>query len=83
MAVELRQQTQDDINRHVEGGRYATPDEVVAAGLQLLDARAAADTVRGKIAEGVAQLDRGEGQDGDAVFADLVAGLPTAADRAR
>ena len=82
MTVELRAQTAEEINRRIGHGRYATADEVVTAGLRLLDEQEdALEEVRAKIAEGVAQSNRGDTLDGDAVFKALLAGLPSPADR--
>jgi antitoxin ParD1/3/4 len=54
----------------VSSGRYASPGDVVAAAMRLLDeeerARAARlEVLRREVAEGVAEDDRGESLDGD------------------
>jgi antitoxin ParD1/3/4 len=80
MGFQLRRETEEQIEQRIKSGKYASADDVVLAGLALLEAREHSkqrdlDQVREKIAEGLAQLDRGEGADGDAVFRELLSEL--------
>ena len=74
MDVSLTPELEDFVHSKVRAGRYGSPSEVIQAALQLLEERDQAvekDDLRRKIAEGVESLRRGEGLDGEAVFADL------------
>ena len=75
MTVELRDETAAELDRQRSDGDYATADEVVAAGLAALDEQRARQAVREKIAVGFAEVERGEGLDGEAVFRELFNGL--------
>ena len=81
LTIELRDETRDQIVRLLTSGEFATADAVVAAGVRLLaERRAARDRLSADIAEGLDQLDRGEGLDGEAVFRQLHAKIAAAAD---
>ncbi len=63
------------VSDRVKKGRYQSASEVVRDGLRVLAERekerqAAVEEIRRKIAEGIAQADRGEFVDGEAVFAE-------------
>lgn len=78
--VSLTQDLSDFVAAKVASGLYVSASEVVREGLRLLEERerrneAALSEVRAKIAAGLASLDRGEGIDGDKVFAELEARL--------
>ncbi len=80
MTVELGSDAEARIQERIKSGRFATPNDVVLAGLHLLDKREqerADDLValRRSIARGFEELDRGEGADGEAFFAELLAEL--------
>jgi antitoxin ParD1/3/4 len=70
MQLILTEELEHLIQRKVESGDYASASEVVREALQLLDAydelqkRRVEDLGR-KLDEGLAQLDRGEGIDGE------------------
>ena len=63
------------VQQELEQGRYASPDEVIAAALHLLKQRNRseqwAQEVGEKIDVAVAQLERGEGKDGETSLAQL------------
>lgn len=64
----------------VTSGRYNSASEVVREALRLLEQQekmraAQLGELRGRIDEGLASLDRGEGIDGDEFMADLISGL--------
>lgn len=64
------------IDEALASGRFLTPTEMIAEGLELLRQREAARQAaiaafRREIAEGAAEADRGELIDGDVVFAEL------------
>jgi antitoxin ParD1/3/4 len=61
------------IQDHLDTGRYANAEEVLAIALQLLtrldtEHQAWIEETRQKIAIGIAELDRGEGVDGQTVM---------------
>ena len=76
MNLQLGSDTEARIKKRISTGKYATPADVVIAGLQLLEEREQTrsedlDHVREQIFTGLQQLDRGEGLDGEQVFAEL------------
>lgn len=80
MSIALRPETEKQIQDHMKSGAYPSPDDVVRAALELLEQEkrelnADLDDLRHQIAIGVAQLDRGEGVDGERAFDDLLAEL--------
>ena len=57
----------------IEAGRFESTSEAVRAGLRLLEQQEAQiDLLRQKLAAGEAQLDRGEGVDGEQFMRDLI-----------
>jgi antitoxin ParD1/3/4 len=80
MNLQLGPQTEARIWQRLRSGKYATPDDVVIAGLQLLDEFENTQAghlahIRAMIATGIDELDRGEGLDGEQVFSELLAEL--------
>ena len=80
MNLQLESKTEARIQERIRTGKYATPNDVVLAGLNLLEQHERARAtdlanIRGQVASGLQQLDRGEGLDGEEVFAELLAGL--------
>lgn len=74
--VSLTHELGELVARKVASGKYLSASEVVRDGLRLLEERdqfrsAALTEVRGKIAAGLASLDRGEGLDGEQAFEEL------------
>ena len=71
LKVELEKFVQQEINK----GKYATPTEVIEAALNLLVIQNSFDQwaieIGEKIDVAVAQIDRGEGLNGDEVFVSL------------
>lgn len=56
----------DFVNTKIEAGRFETASEAVRAGLRLLEEQEARlDRLRQVLATGEAQLDKGEGVDGE------------------
>jgi antitoxin ParD1/3/4 len=82
MNLSLNPKLESFIQQEISNGKYATPDEVIEAALNLLDRRNSYDRwaieVGEKVDVAVAQIDRGEGLDGDEVFAKLRAKLQMA-----
>ena len=80
MHVALPPDLEQLVTARVQSGRYSSVSEVIREALLLLEEREQLYEVRRqelrlKIAEGLAQLDRGEGIPGEQVFAELDAEL--------
>ena len=61
------------IEDKIRQGRFESTSEAVRAGLRLLEEHEAKlDLIRKKLAIGEAQLDQGEGVDGDAFMQELI-----------
>lgn len=80
MSIALKPETERQIVDHMKSGGYTSPDDVIHAALELLDEEkrqrdADLDDLRQQIAIGVAQLDRGEGVDGEQAFDELLSDL--------
>lgn len=81
MNITLKPDHNKFIEAQVESGKYSSVDEVIAAALELLADRSEhpqsdryqewVDETRPKVAAGLAQLERGEGIDGEIVIARL------------
>ncbi len=68
MALNLTKETELEVEETVRSGAYRSADEVIREGLDLIKAR---EKLRAAIAEGAAQLDRGEGIPGEQAFDEL------------
>lgn len=80
MNVTLPSELEQLVTARVQSGRYSSVSEVIRAALVLLEEREQCDErrrqeLRHSIAEGLAQLDHGEGIPGEQVFAELDAEL--------
>ncbi|MDS1347687.1 type II toxin-antitoxin system ParD family antitoxin [Planktothrix agardhii] len=80
MQIPLTKHLTEFIQDKVNSGRYASVSDVIGEALMLLDQRdrireAKLAELKAKIQEGIAELDRGEGLDGEEVFAELEADL--------
>ncbi|HEY8746593.1 MAG TPA: hypothetical protein VIM11_01370 [Tepidisphaeraceae bacterium] len=80
MSIRLKPETEKQIQERLGVSGFASADDVICAGLRLLDERSreheeGLNEVRRKIAVGLEQLDRGESFDGDEAFAELLADL--------
>ncbi|WP_293146361.1 MULTISPECIES: type II toxin-antitoxin system ParD family antitoxin [unclassified Microcoleus] len=81
MKITLKPDQEKFIEAQVTSGRYPSPEEVIAAALELLAENSETkksnsyqkwvEETRPKVATGIAQLDRGEGIDGEIVIAKL------------
>ena len=82
MNLTLRPELENFIQQEILAGNYASPEEAIEAALNLLQAKNATDLLaaelRGQIDIEAAQLDRGEGLDGESVLANLRAKLQAA-----
>jgi antitoxin ParD1/3/4 len=90
MNLTLKPELTEFIQQEILTGKYASPDEAIEqsshfvneAALNLLKSKSATDRLatelREKIDSAAAQLDRGEGLDGDTVIAGLRAKLQAA-----
>jgi antitoxin ParD1/3/4 len=82
MNLTLRPELENFIQQEILAGKYASPDEAIEAALNLLQSKNSTERLaaelRGKIDIAVAQLDRGEGLDGESVLANLRAKLQAA-----
>ena len=76
MKILLTKELEQLIQDKVKSGRYLSESEVVGEALRLLDERdrlqeARLAELKAKIRQGIEELDRGEGIDGEEVFAEL------------
>lgn len=72
MTLDVDSETRAQVERLVHSGAFPTADAVITAGLRLIEAqRSARDRLSAGIDEGLAELERGEGLDGEAVFREL------------
>ena len=72
MNVSIKPDSQRFVEDQMKAGRYTSPDEVVQAGLKLLQERQANLTsIRAKIAMGLDQAKRGDLVDGEGVFDEI------------
>lgn len=77
MTITIKPEAQHFIEEQMKAGRYASPEDVVQAGLRLLEEKESSlRDVREKIAIGLAQAKRGELLDGDAVFDEILESKP-------
>jgi antitoxin ParD1/3/4 len=82
MNLTLKPELESFIQQEILAGKYSSPDEAIEAALNLLQSKNSverlATELRGKIDIAAAQLDRGEGLNGDDVIASLRAKLQAA-----
>ena len=82
MNLTIKPELENFIQQEILAGKYASPDEAIEAALNLLQSKNAteqlATELRAQIGSAVAQLDRGEGLDGESVLANLRAKLQAA-----
>ena len=76
MDITFKPEEEHLIQEKLKSGKYATAYEVIIEALRLLEERDKQydkwlEETRGKVAVGIAQLDRGEGIDGEVVIARL------------
>jgi len=76
MNVSLTPELERMVNNRVRSGMYQTASEVVREALRVLDERDSLGTLRRKVQEGVAQIERGEYEEYDEnTIKDLVADI--------
>jgi antitoxin ParD1/3/4 len=68
MNIKLPAEASHFVEGLVEAGEYKPADKAVAEGIRLLMSR---QQLRAEIQAGIAELDAGQGIDGDQVFAEL------------
>jgi antitoxin ParD1/3/4 len=82
MNLTLKPELESFIQQEILAGKYSSPDEAIEAALNLLQSKNSierlATELREKIDIAAAQLDRGEGLNGDDVIANLRAKLQAA-----
>lgn len=76
MSIALKIEQEQFIQKKLKSGKYSSADEVIFEAFRLLEERDQhyeqwLQDTRQKVAEGLAQLDRGEGLDGESVIARL------------
>jgi antitoxin ParD1/3/4 len=72
MNVIIKPDSQRIVEDQMKAGRYTSPEDVVQAGLQLLQERQAnLSHIRDKIAVGLNQAKRGELADGEGIFDEI------------
>jgi antitoxin ParD1/3/4 len=78
----LKPELESFIQAQIVSGKYANADEVIEAALNLLDRQNSYELWRQEIGDkidlAIAQIERGEGLNGDEVFANLRAKLQAA-----
>ncbi|HNO76870.1 MAG TPA: type II toxin-antitoxin system ParD family antitoxin [Phycisphaerae bacterium] len=73
MNVHLTDEQREFVQRRVASGGYASASEVIRAGLRALEEEERwRESVRQKIADGIAQAKVGELLDGDQVFKEIM-----------
>jgi antitoxin ParD1/3/4 len=82
MNLTLKPELESFIQQEILAGKYSSPDEAIEAALNLLQSKNSVDRLatelREKIDVAAAQLDRGEGLNGEDVIANLRAKLQAA-----
>ena len=82
MNLTLKPELENFIQQEILAGTYNSPDEAIEAALKLLQSKNSIDRLaaelRGQLDVAAAQLDRGEGLDGESVIANLRAKLQAA-----
>ncbi|NER34185.1 MAG: type II toxin-antitoxin system ParD family antitoxin [Oscillatoria sp. SIO1A7] len=76
MNISLTPELEKLVNEKVKNGQYSSANEVIGAGLRLLEERdrlnqASLAELKAKIRSGIEASDRGEVVDGETVFAEL------------
>lgn len=72
-SISLGNHFESFINQRVEKGRFASTSDAIRAGLRLLELNEAKlDVLRATLAKGEAQLDQGQGVDGDAFMNEMI-----------
>ena len=76
MSITLKPEQEEFVLERIKNGNYTTVDEVIMAAFRLLEERERqyrewVEETRDKVEVGIAQLDRGEGIDGEQVIARL------------
>lgn len=72
-SVTLGEHFSQFVDSKIQAGRFESASEAVRAGLRLLEEHEAQlDLLRQKLAVGEAQLDRGEGMDGETFMNELI-----------
>ncbi|HAA28914.1 MAG TPA: type II toxin-antitoxin system ParD family antitoxin [Cyanobacteria bacterium UBA8553] len=77
MNISLTPEQEQFIQEKINSGKYETADELITEAFRLLEERDKhyekwVEETRKKVAVGIAQLDRGEGIDGEEVFQELL-----------
>jgi antitoxin ParD1/3/4 len=81
MIVTIKPDSQRFVEDQMKAGRYTSPEDVVQAGLRLLQEHQANMThIRAKIAEGLDQARRGELVDGEVVFDEIFGPIESSSD---
>lgn len=80
MRIVLQPEQEQFVRERLKGGKYNTVDDLIVEAFRLLeereeDYRQWLEITRNKVEEGIQQLDRGEGLDGEEVFKEILAEL--------
>jgi antitoxin ParD1/3/4 len=82
MNLTLKPELESFIQQEILAGKYSSPDEAIEAALNLLQSKNSVDRIATELCEKIdvaaAQLDRGEGLNGDDIIASLRAKLQIA-----
>jgi antitoxin ParD1/3/4 len=72
VSITLKPELEKRVQEKVRSGAYRSPEEVILAGLSLLESRdQKLEALRADLQIGLDQLDQGEGIDAELVFAEL------------
>lgn len=78
MKITLNRQQEEFLKEQVESGKFATPEEVINVAFQLLqnltdEHQQWIEETRDQVKQGIAELDEGNGKDGETIVNEILA----------